>query len=101
MPQAVEAAKAIPPNAFLYLVNPKVEYYDYSLYSLRGFRPISSADTVIRTLANRYDIHVILGDSDVCAEAAKTYPGVAFTLDTLTMKAYPMNADFGFGLPKK
>jgi 4-amino-4-deoxy-L-arabinose transferase-like glycosyltransferase len=100
MPQAVEAAKTIPPKAFLYLVNPKVEYYDYSLYSLRGFRPISSADTVIRTLANRLDIHVVLGDSDICAVAAKTDPGVAFTLDTLTMKVHPMNVDFGFGLPK-
>ncbi|HET9137432.1 MAG TPA: glycosyltransferase family 39 protein [Candidatus Kapabacteria bacterium] len=101
MPQAVEAAKTMPTNAILYLVNPRVEYYDYSLYSLRGFRPISSADTVIRTLARRPDIHVFIGDSNVCAEVAKTYPGVAFTLDTLTWKAYPMNADFGLGFPGK
>jgi hypothetical protein len=93
-PQIIERAKQVPPNHWLYMVNPKDSSFEYSLYSIHGFRVSTCMDSLVRYYSGRPDIGYRGSNAKECYAFSQTYPGIAFTYDPGTMLIYPLKDNY-------
>ncbi|MFI5263035.1 MAG: hypothetical protein ACHQM6_00810 [Candidatus Kapaibacterium sp.] len=89
LPQIISIAPRMPHGSTLYLVNPKTLLFEYSQFSMRGFRVIAGADSIVKYYSNRADFQYDLCDSAECISQMMKHTGIAFTYDVSTLQLYP------------
>jgi hypothetical protein len=90
LPQIISSAKELPEHQTMYLVNPDGATFEYSQFSMRGFRVVAGCDSLVRYYAKRPDFQYYISDSTNCAAEMKNSPGLAFTYDPATLQMYRM-----------
>ncbi|MDP4237403.1 MAG: hypothetical protein Q8919_13230, partial [Bacteroidota bacterium] len=60
LPQVISSAKELPEHETLYLVNPDGPTFEYSQFSMRGFRVVAGCDSLVRYYATRPDFQYFI-----------------------------------------